>query len=181
MKACGLGTYCCYDLGGCECSSSSLYDLGPATSQSTIPLSPSTPAPTSASTTTAAVTTPTQAASQTVTSPSSLTASPTSAPPEPNASAKTTAIAAGVGAGVGVPLVLAIAAVAFFLRRRKKKASQSSPYVGIDGKAELHVPESRHEAAAGYYDPVEASSTPIGVKRNAHEHAEPQELATSPN
>jgi len=137
-------------MNGCDCSSTSLFNLGPATFVTTLPLSTivptSTPASTSARTTAA---TTSEATSH---PPSTSSAAPTSTE-ESKSSNKEVAVGAGVGVGLGLPLIAMAGFMGYYFHRRRKRA-QPLPYSGTVfagdqiKPAELQTTEPTHEGAA---------------------------------
>lgn len=118
MKQCGDNKFCCFtnNSTGCDCASTSLFELDAATFVTTLPLSTmlststSLPASASASTTSASFSA----------SASALASSSPSEQSSPQSSSHNAAIGAGVGAGVGVPLLAAVGVLAWYLHRRQK-------------------------------------------------------------
>ena len=116
MKQCGDNRFCCLanNTTGCDCASTSLWELDAATFVTTLPLSTmlststNLPASASASTTSASQST------------STLDSNSPSAQSPPQSSSHSVAIGAGIGAGVGVPLLAAVAVLAWYLHRRHK-------------------------------------------------------------
>lgn len=116
MKQCGDNRFCCFvnNSTGCDCASTSLFELDAATFMTTLPLN------TMASTSTSLP----ASASAITTSASQATSTPASSSPSEQSSSQSSshsvAIGAGIGAGVGVPLLAAVGVLAWYLHRRQK-------------------------------------------------------------
>ena len=165
LQNCGSNEYCCYDMNGCDCSSTSLFNLGAYSFVTTLPLSTmiptSTPASVSATATSASQTAATTAAS------AASSSSPTQA--SSGSSSNNVAIGAGVGVGVGVPLLAALGFLGYYLMRRRKQAQAPPPYAGTPF---VGTPMKGAYPEASAYQPV-----PDNSDIYAHQpHYPPQEM-----
>ena len=153
MKQCGDNRFCCLvnNSTGCDCASTSLFELDAATFVTTLPLS------TMLSTSTALP----ASASATATSASQSTSTPASSSPTEQSSSQSSnhsvAIGAGIGAGVGIPLLVAVGVFAWYLHRRQKSREaamtreQAHPIQEVKGstKVEYELMGSVNEMQAG--------------------------------
>lgn len=147
MKQCGDNRFCCFvdnSTIGCDCTQTSLFELGAATFVTTLPissmLSTSSHLPTSIFATTTS-------ASQSTSIPSSSSLSGVSSS---QSQSQSLAIGAGVGAGVGVPLLAAVGVLAWYLHRRKR-SREAAPHEELYGEGE---PKDLTKVAYAHVRPV---------------------------
>jgi hypothetical protein len=151
MAQCGDNRFCCFSSNatGCDCDTTSLFELDAATFVTTLPLS------TMLSTTTGLP----ASASAVVTSssrPSPSSSSDSSPAKSPDHSV---AIGAGIGAGVGVPLLAAVGVLAWYLHRRQKSRETVLKPEGIHPMQELK------DLANVKYEPMGSVSELSGERR----------------
>lgn len=167
-------------MNGCDCESTSLFNLGAATFVTTLPLSimPATSTPATAP---ATITTTPAAVSSTSPSPTTTgsTSSPTPTPTQTQAQTSKTSsavIGAGIGVGVGVPLIAAIGLGFWFFRRRRNQQEKpppyaDSPYVGVQQM-------KGYGTQVGVYQPVPHNSEVYAHHQN-QTPLPPQEMAAT--
>ncbi|QIW96408.1 hypothetical protein AMS68_001926 [Peltaster fructicola] len=179
ITACNTpNTYCCYGLGGCDCSNSTqVFTLPAGKIITTLPASA-----------------PTTIASASVSATAS--ASPAAAASSSNNSV---AIGAGVGVGVGVALLIA-AGVGFWLWRRRRNAStvvkeiddvpdyssdtkHASTAYGAPGYSAGEPPEQATELELTYVSEMDATSQPVQLEdastmKSPHQRG-PSELSST--
>ncbi|KAL4950843.1 hypothetical protein BDW69DRAFT_171318 [Aspergillus filifer] len=108
VSDCGVGSFCCYGFGGCDCDNSTqVFSIDPVSIVATIS-STSTSAPSA------------------TTSPST-SATPTGNSDVDSGSSSHLGLGLGIGLGVGIPLLSAAILIPFFLRRRKNSKAPIGP------------------------------------------------------
>ncbi|KAL4879463.1 hypothetical protein BJY04DRAFT_220059 [Aspergillus karnatakaensis] len=175
VSDCGVGEFCCFGFGGCDCNNSTeTFNLDPVSIVGKITNE-------TISSTTSSITSPT---STPTSDPGTGSGSGSGSGDSDSSSALP--IGLGVGLGVGIPLLLAIIIGAFFFLRRRRNAAvpiydkapaydqhQSPPvpstHAGSDGGWYQSPPASDVHAGGGYFqkppaqsynDPQSYNSTP---------------------
>ncbi|KAF2709041.1 hypothetical protein K504DRAFT_503039 [Pleomassaria siparia CBS 279.74] len=162
LEPCGSGTFCCYDMQGCDCtaSNSTLLTLGAATIITTISLTSPTPSPSStpvstlASTTSAATT-----SSSTSNTPAPISPEEASAPSTTEAASSSgfngTTVGAGIGIGLGVPIIALTIILVIVIKRSRRGGIYHRARDENEEKHEMEVPHVVHEISEGYYSPAQ--------------------------
>ncbi|KAL3469592.1 hypothetical protein BJX99DRAFT_68929 [Aspergillus californicus] len=146
VSDCGVGSFCCYGFGGCDCDNSTqTFSLDPVNIIATI--------------TGSTTTTSTQSATST---PSSTTTPSTEASTDGSDSSNALPVGLGVGLGVGIPLLLGIIVAALFFCRRRKRAGETkemagyqsyAPQADSDNTAAWQQSQSQHQLQSGSQPP----------------------------
>ncbi|KAL4945141.1 hypothetical protein BDV06DRAFT_219673 [Aspergillus oleicola] len=138
ISGCGVGSFCCYGFGGCDCDNSTqVFNIDPVSIVATI---------TGASTSTPSATS----------SPSS-SATPTNDSDADSGSSSHLGLGLGVGLGVGIPLLAAAILIPFFLRRRK---NSKAPVEATDKGGYYQPPPAQAETDGTYFQPHVGGQTP---------------------
>ncbi|KAL3491746.1 hypothetical protein BJX62DRAFT_251054 [Aspergillus germanicus] len=156
---CGVGSFCCYGFGGCDCNNSTqTFDLDPIRIVATISGETSTSTPTTTSSTSSTTSSSPTAEADALSSSSSSSSSSNALP-----------IGLGVGLGVGIPLLIAAIVAVFFCLRKRRNTPAPEKDIGMAGyQAPLgyQAPSAQNGSEAGWY-PQSVASPPVPMENGA--------------